>query len=114
MCTSDAIYMKRTREEGGHSKHYERTLFSFPSYDARGNRLTRSRGIEPDTYRYDPENRLIQLDYRNSHAAPGTYHYAYDYRSRRVLRDKQRIVFSGGTSVQEYSAGGDSNARANQ
>ena len=82
----------------------------FFSYDARGNRISRSRGIEPDTYRYDPENRLIQVDYLNRYAPPDTYHYAYDYRSRRVLRDKQRIVFSGGTSVQEYSAGGESPA----
>ena len=91
-------------------------------------------------YAYDRENRLVELTQeggaggdawlvdifpgadgsRADHAAQARYYtnapdrvyrYAYDYRTRRVLRDESgdgaggastRITFSGGTSVQEY------------
>ncbi|WP_354586696.1 RHS repeat-associated core domain-containing protein [Puniceicoccus vermicola] len=92
-------------------------------------------------YTYDRENRLVQLTENTNGAGepkiidiyPGagdilaqyktrvtyytsaptrTYKYAYDYRTRRVLRDESdaggartEIVFSGGTSVQEYAGG---------
>jgi RHS repeat-associated protein len=79
------------------------------TYDSNGNR---TRWIEPaaggggvlttNTYSYDGENRLIQ--YKKGTAGP-TYNYVYDYRTRRVERKEgsttTKVVYSGGTSVQE-------------
>ena len=79
------------------------------TYDADGNRATRTQGGATDTYGYDFENRLIRLTKATS-GAPGTYAYQYDYRTRRIGRDESQaggvatsLVFSGGTSVQEYT-----------
>ena len=71
------------------------------TYDANGNRKTRTQGPATDTYDYDYENRLVGVSKGGvSHA------YTYDYRTRRVERVEGgtavKIVFSGGTSVQEY------------
>jgi RHS repeat-associated protein len=84
------------------------------SYDPNGNRLTHTKAGQTDTYSYDFENRLVALD-KNIHGEginTGDFIYAYDYRTRRVLRDESgaggavtRLVFSGGTSVREYEAG---------
>jgi RHS repeat-associated protein len=81
------------------------------TYDADGNRITRSQGSATDTYSYDAENRLVALT-KNTTGGSGTYAYQYDYRTRRISRTENgtttAIVFSGGTSVREYSgsAGG--------
>lgn len=74
------------------------------TYDANGNRITRTQDTQIDHYTWDAENRLASVD----HAATAkTYAYGYDYRCRRVQRDEgtahTAIVFSGGTSVQEYA-----------
>jgi RHS repeat-associated protein len=82
------------------------------TYDRSGNRLTRTAGGQTDTYAYDAENRLVTLTKSTTDTGtPGTYRYAYDYRTRRVERAETiagttsttAIVFSGGTSVQEYT-----------
>ncbi|WP_162145231.1 RHS repeat-associated core domain-containing protein [Chthoniobacter flavus] len=79
------------------------------SYDFNGNRLTRSVGGATDTYSYDSENRLVGL-VKNTPGGGGTYGYDYDYRTRRVSRREgsniAKIVFSGSTSVQEYTSTG--------
>ena len=72
------------------------------TYDANGNRKTRTAGAVTDTYDYDYENRLVGV------SKGGVSHgYAYDYRTRRVERVEGgtavKVVFSGGTSVQEYA-----------
>ncbi|MEM9446233.1 MAG: RHS repeat-associated core domain-containing protein, partial [Verrucomicrobiota bacterium] len=70
----------------------------------------------PDTvqYIYDVENRLVLI---NDSLSPnqGIYQYSYDYRTRRVGRDESlasgdntKVVFSGGTSAQEYDNGASS------
>lgn len=83
-------------------------------HDDRGNRQsaaedTNGDGVSDRTvnYVYDYENRLEQLS-----NATGTYSYAYDYRTRRVVRDESAaggsrtvVSFSGGTSVREYANG---------
>ncbi len=107
------------------------------TYDANGNRITRTStdpasttGPEEDTYIYDRENRLINLDQKrersigiavddgagNPEIAKATakyrsndaYAYVYDYRTRRVQRDERGTVtslsFLGGTSYQEHDA----------
>ncbi|MEM6600944.1 MAG: hypothetical protein AAF649_06120, partial [Verrucomicrobiota bacterium] len=86
------------------------------TYDSNGNRASRSETRSPDpvkvdTYTYDMENRLVGL-VKASPGGEGTYAYTYDYRTRRVERSEAsaggsaaRIVFSGGTSVQEYALG---------
>lgn len=79
-------------------------------YDANGNRATRTESSQTDTYSYDYENRLLDLDYQTGSADTGLYEYGYDYRTRRTIRDesaitgrsKDLIVFSGGTSAQEH------------
>jgi RHS repeat-associated protein len=52
----------------------------------------------------------IQATYFTAPTTEKTYTYAYDYRTRRVLRDESdaggistQVTFSGGTSVQEYT-----------
>ena len=81
-------------ESGGRSVSF--------TYDDNGNRATRTEGTATDAYAYDTENRLISLDKAGTH-----YTYLYDYRTRRVIRTESgastQVVFSGGTSVQEYS-----------
>jgi len=108
------------------------------TYDENGNRSKRTEGTQTTLYDYDRENRLVQLTESDSaiiepkhfEIYPGpntnraefltqgtyytsapdrTYTYAYDYRTRRVVRDESaangsstKVVFSGGTSVQEY------------
>jgi len=81
------------------------------SYDAAGNRHTRIFNGVTDTYSYDCEHRLTSLN-KGSTGGTGTYAYDYDYRTRRVERDETpsggststtSVVFSGGTSVQEYN-----------
>jgi len=61
-----------------------------------------------DNYTYDIENRLIGL-VKGTSGGAGTYAYSYDYRTRRIVRDETsasgtitNLVYSGGTSVQEY------------
>jgi len=82
------------------------------TYDNNGNRATRvvTGGSDngTDTSSYDYENRLVSL-VKGSGTSTGTYTYTYDYRTRRVVRDESsaggaitHVVFSGGTSVQEY------------
>ena len=67
------------------------------TYDANGSRQSRG----GDAYVYDGENRLSQLTQGGL-----VYKYAYDYRTRRIARTENdvttQVVFSGGTSVQEY------------
>ncbi len=86
------------------------------TYDLNGNRYQKTTSltlagmpytIGPETCTYDFENRLIK--YVNS---GNIYNYAYDYRTRRILRDESStglasttLVYSGGTSVQEYDNG---------
>jgi RHS repeat-associated protein len=90
------------------------------TYDADGNRSGRtvSGGTDngTDSYSYDFENRLIQL-VKGTVGSAGTYNYSYDYRTRRIVRDESNaggvvtdLVFSGGTSVQEYDTGGTGSA----
>lgn len=82
-------------------------------YDLDGNRVSRTVGVVSDLYTYDGENRLIGLTKSTTDQAsttPGAYGYTYDYRTRRVTRTENnvttKVAFSGGTSVQEYSASG--------
>jgi RHS repeat-associated protein len=80
------------------------------TYDANGNRATRVEGAATDTYAYDYWNRLVELNLQSGDI-PGTYRYAYDHRTRRVVRDESAvtgrtrdlIVFSSGLSAQEYT-----------
>ncbi|MCB1078339.1 MAG: hypothetical protein KDM64_10985, partial [Verrucomicrobiae bacterium] len=113
----------------------ERTLESVAyTYDAggNGNRATQVRTVtsyhpdgtvesvqsDTDTYTYDLENRLIQLTDGLTDGGSRTYAYTYDYRTRRIIRDESggvspsgdpgqitRVVFSGGTSAQEWENG---------
>jgi len=82
-------------------------------YDNNGNRTSRTvtggSDSGTDTYSYDFENRLIGL-VKGTNGGGGTYAYTYDYRTRRIVRDESQagsvvttLVFSGGTSVQEYT-----------
>ncbi|MEM6821457.1 MAG: RHS repeat-associated core domain-containing protein, partial [Verrucomicrobiota bacterium] len=89
------------------------------TYDNNGNRATRSITQSPnptitDSYTYDYENRLVLLDHQTNTDVTkrGAYTYTYDYRTRRVERNEAsaggtstKIIFSGGTSVQEYDLG---------
>ncbi|MEM0967306.1 MAG: RHS repeat-associated core domain-containing protein [Verrucomicrobiota bacterium] len=80
------------------------------TYDANGNRATRTEGSETDTYTYDYENRLVSLNYQTGDSDTGLYKYAYDHRTRRVVRDESAVAgrdlhllsFSHGLSVQEH------------
>jgi RHS repeat-associated protein len=82
--------------------------FSY-SYDLKGNRTTRSKtGGETTHYSYDSENRLKTVGGQYQ-GQPLSLSYLYDYRNRRILRDEPgdnsaTVVFSGGTSVQEWTA----------
>ncbi len=80
--------------EGGRTVAY--------GYDLNGNRKTRTEGAVADSYDYDYENRLVGVS-----RGGVNYAYTYDYRTRRVERVEggtaAKIVFSGGTSVQEYA-----------
>jgi RHS repeat-associated protein len=74
----------------------------------KGNRTTRSKaGGETTTYSYDNENRLKSVGGQYQ-GQPINLSYLYDYRNRRILRDESvdsaSVVFSGGTSVQEWTA----------
>ena len=84
-------------------------------YDNNGNRTSRvvTAGTDngTDSYTYDFENRLVGLvkGTGGTTGGAGTYAYQYDYRTRRIVRDESNaggtitnLVFSGGTSVQEY------------
>ncbi len=75
------------------------------SYDLNGNRATRTKAGQVDTYTYDYENRLVSLA-KNTPGGAGTYAYVYDYRTRRVERTEigttTKSVFSGGLSIAEY------------
>lgn len=78
-------------------------------YDLNGNRTKYLReGYLPTEYSYDLENRLKKVAYGTAEPAQEAQ-YGYDYRTRRVLRTEggttTKIVFSGGTSIQEYGAG---------
>ncbi len=81
-------------------------------YDANGNRSTKQvGGAMVQGYVFDFENRLITL----ADLTKGSFGYTYDHRTRRVGRDELggtgvpaasvKISFSGGLSVQEYTAG---------
>jgi RHS repeat-associated protein len=77
------------------------------AYDGNGNRSSRTVGGETDTYTYDDENRLIEL-VEETGESPGTYTYAYDYRTRRVTRTEPgpvttQVVFDGGLSIEEFT-----------
>ena len=80
------------------------------AYDEAGNRTSRTDADGTDVYGYDYENRLLDLHDDVAGGATNSYHYAYDYRTRRVVRDETNaasgdetlLVFSGGLSVQEY------------
>jgi|GEM_PF-1588796 len=87
-------------------------LVSSYTYDFNGNRQTYTKNAQTDTYGYDFENRLVQLqkNVTGTGIQTGTFTYNYDYRMRRVLRNETaaggiatKLVFSGGTSVQEYN-----------
>ncbi|WP_269540166.1 RHS repeat domain-containing protein [Cerasicoccus fimbriatus] len=76
-------------------------------YDDKGNRYSRTEGQDVVYYDYDEENRLIRVE---DDGQQKTYDYAYDYRTRRVGRNESAaggdityLVFSGGTSVQEWN-----------
>lgn len=83
-------------------------------YDANGNRTSRSEdGAITHTYAWDKENRLTGVT-----QGANSYAYAYDYRTRRIVRDESAgvdnqgnpgvstsLVFSGGTSNQEWESG---------
>lgn len=72
------------------------------SYDFNGNRTGSTQ--QNASYVYDYENRLVSLTQNDV-----SYSYIYDYRSRRVERVEDatttKVVFSGGTSVQEFEGG---------
>ncbi|MBC2603082.1 RHS repeat protein [Puniceicoccus vermicola] len=100
---------------GGNSNQLVRTILPDQSevtytYDANGNRRTRTEGGNIDTYHYDYENRLLSLVYQTGDSDTGTYNYEYDHRTRRVVRDESAITgrelhivsFSHGLSVQEH------------
>ncbi len=87
-------------------------------HDYNGNRTSATKrtgaSSTTDTYSYDYENRLVGI----TKATPGpdlqtgTFSYIYDYRTRRVERNESaasgaltKLVFSGGTSIQEYNSG---------
>jgi RHS repeat-associated protein len=95
------------------------------TYNAFGNRATRADSATTvlTTYSYDPFSRLTQVLQSDSGTGQTrTHRYAYDYRTRRVVRHEpatlingtpfpegglaRRIVFSGGLSVLEYSGTG--------
>ncbi|GEM_PF-2480462 len=84
------------------------SVVSF-TYDANGNRDTRTENSQTDTYSYDYENRLLGFNKLNGQDA-GNHSWEYDYRTRRVEFDKANSAsttsfsFSGGTSVQEYTS----------
>ena len=78
------------------------------SYDFNGNRTLRSEGAKLDSYSYDYEQRLLGV----ATTGQPSFGYVYDYRTRRVeigqnngSSSTTKIVFSGGTSVQEYLNG---------
>lgn len=78
------------------------------TYDANGNRESRTSAAGTDTYAWDLENRLVELI-----RPAGFYRYGYDPRSRRVVRDESLaggtvalLTFSGGLSVQEADTSG--------
>jgi RHS repeat-associated protein len=89
-------------------------------YDRNGNQTLLSNGQYHWFRAFDFENRLIIT--RKGiylHQPFEEYSYTYDYRTRRVVRDetmaggvKTRLVFSGGTSVQEYTVNGTSETLA--
>jgi RHS repeat-associated protein len=66
-------------------------------------------GEQEELYEYDYENRLVKLT-RTVSGNAQEYHYGYDYRTRRVLRNEgngdETISFSGGTSVSEWGSAG--------
>ena len=72
------------------------------TYDLNGNRTARSTSGVIDLYAYDYENRLV-----TTNKGEIAFAYTYDYRTRRVGRVEggtaTQIVFSGGTSIAEYS-----------
>ena len=75
-------------------------------YDPAGNRTERKvDGVLDTTYSYDHDNRLVTLDDTTNSK---TYSYAYDHRTRRVVRDESaaggdeiKLSFIGGTSAME-------------
>ena len=80
-------------------------------YDLNGNMTSVTVNGSSDTYGWDYENRLISVT-KGTTGALGTHSYIYDYRGRRVSRTEPQgggssqttnIVFSGGTSGQEYA-----------
>jgi len=72
-------------------------MFNY-HYDNDGNRVDKD-GVEDLSYTYDEENRLKTVTGAVNLA------FKYDYRGRRVYRSngasQSKVVFSGGTSVQE-------------
>ena len=86
------------------------------TYDLNGNRVQRAADTTGDSvadeitvYTYDAENRLLTHE-KTVGGAAELHQYAYDYRTRRVLRDesgagrgRSLISFSGGLSVQEWT-----------
>ena len=70
-------------------------------YDDNGNRVSRTEGSQAGTYSYDYENRLVGVQ-----KGGVSYCYTYDCRTQWVEQGEgstaTKIVFSGGTSAQEY------------
>ena len=110
---TDTTYTQGTHAEGYNSNQIKSvteggTTTTF-EYDPNGNRIEKKfDGTTVQTYSYDHENRLTDVT-----DPSGNYHYAYDHRTRRVLREEpvgvsgsqpasSAISFSGGLSVQEY------------
>ena len=89
-----------------------RRIHRKAAFELNGSRTQKNVGGNTDYYSYDCENRLVSLVYNTGPGGTaGTYSYAYDYRTRRVGRTEPgagttRIVFNGGTSIQEYGVGG--------
>ena len=67
------------------------------SYDPVGNRISRTTTVQ--SYEYDQENRLVRL----VDSPKGTFFYAYDHRSRRVLRDESAAA--GAQAYVSFAAG---------
>jgi len=86
------------------------------AYDLNGNRVQSDADLDGDSvtdettvYTYDAENRLLTHE-KTAGSTTDLYEYAYDYRTRRVLRDETGaggdatlVVFSGGLSLQEWT-----------
>jgi len=84
------------------------------TYDLEGNRISKTKvdgnGTHLESYAYDYNNRLVEW-IGEVGGQMQSFQYGYDHRTRRVQRAENgvltQVVFSGGTSVQEYLLGSD-------